>query len=77
MTDEVTEEDKKMLQSGGLEPVLVTAIGAPRPSHVSEWDRVGYTKLNLWSMQEWEKLVYIDADCLIVFRTWKKCKRIL
>jgi hypothetical protein len=65
-TDGITEEDTKVLRNGGLEPVPVQPIEGPHPSHVSEWDRVGYTKLNLWRMEDWDVLVYIDADCLVV-----------
>jgi alpha-N-acetylglucosamine transferase len=66
VTRNMIDVDLAALRAGGLTPVVVDAIPAPSLSHVSEWDKAGYTKLNLWGLIEWDFLVYIDADCLIV-----------
>ena len=36
--------------------------GEPKPS----WVGSAYTKLHIWNMLEYEKVLYIDADCLIM-----------
>ena len=66
VTKNMIDVDLAALRSGGLTPVVVDSIPAPSLSHVSEWDKAGYTKLNLWGLIEWDFLVYIDADCLVV-----------
>jgi hypothetical protein len=44
-------------------------IAAPRTSDVEAWNQSGYTKLNLWTLVRYSKIVYIDADCLVVERS--------
>jgi len=31
----------------------------------SNWTSCGYSKLNLWSLTDYERLIYIDADCIV------------
>ena len=38
------------LLQGGLTCIRVDPIAAPKLSGVGEWDKVGYTKLNLWGL---------------------------
>jgi glycogenin len=51
-------------------PVLLHSVppiaipGAPC-GHVPAWAAVGYTKLNLWGLRAWRKVVYLDADTLV------------
>ncbi|EKX51383.1 hypothetical protein GUITHDRAFT_65972, partial [Guillardia theta CCMP2712] len=33
---------------------------------IDAWDQSGYTKLNIWKLTEFSKLVYVDADCLVM-----------
>ena len=66
VTKHLDGSDLESLRAGGMSTILVDAIPAPVSSNVQEWDIVGYTKLNLWGMSDWDFLVYIDADCLIV-----------
>mmetsp|Transcript_10345 Transcript_10345/g.16884 ORF Transcript_10345/g.16884 Transcript_10345/m.16884 type:complete len:259 (+) Transcript_10345:344-1120(+) len=38
-----------------------------KDSHVRSWAETGFTKLQIWNFgHEFERVVYIDADCLIV-----------
>ena len=40
----------------------------PNPNtsvHVDGWVNAGYTKLQLWGLTQFKKVVYIDADCLV------------
>ena len=66
VTEHLDDTDVSSLTLGGLTPIQVDPIAAPNVSNVREWDAVGYTKLNLWGLIDWDFLVYIDADCLIV-----------
>ena len=66
VTNALGQQDLDSLRAGGLLPLVVDLILAPCESGIREWADVGYTKLNLWSLTDWDKLVYIDADCLIV-----------
>ena len=34
--------------------------------HVKGWVNAGYTKLRAWSLVEFSKLVFIDADCVVL-----------
>ena len=66
VTSNLSDQDWHLLRAGGLEPVLVESIAAPSPSGIDQWDDVGYTKLNLWRLVDWDLLVYFDADCLVL-----------
>ncbi|KAJ0394735.1 hypothetical protein P43SY_003765 [Pythium insidiosum] len=49
----------------------VPDIGIPeltpvRTVHVAGWVNSGYSKLNVFALEEYEKVVYIDADCLVL-----------
>ncbi len=66
VTRNIGNQDLDALRAGGMTPIVVDSIPAPSRSHVSEWDNAGYTKLNLWGLVEWDFLVYIDADCLVL-----------
>lgn len=44
----------------------VDPIPNPNTSvHVDGWVNAGYTKLQLWGLTQFKKVVYIDADCLV------------
>ena len=39
----------------------------PKPSHVQSWDeKCGWTKLHLFELEEYDTILYIDADSLVV-----------
>lgn len=44
-------------------PESVTDIASV---HVPGWVNSGYTKLNIFAMEEYEQIVYIDADALVL-----------
>jgi alpha-N-acetylglucosamine transferase len=35
-------------------------------SHVVGWAETGYTKLHLWSLVQFDHVVYLDADTLVL-----------
>ena len=48
--------------------VVVTPIANPnaKESHVEGWVNSGYTKLHIWNLVDYDKVVYIDADTLVL-----------
>ena len=44
----------------------VEPIQNPYSSHEQRWMDVGMTKLRIWQLEEYQKVVYIDADCLVL-----------
>ena len=49
--------------------VTVKPIENPSASkdvHVKGWINAGYTKLHIWNLQSYQKVVYIDADALVL-----------
>lgn len=49
-----------------LVPRLVEAIANPHHTDVPGWVNSGFTKLRLWENTDYDKLVYIDADCIVL-----------
>ena len=71
ITEDVTEEGRKiLLESGYSDLPVVDKIVPERTDGIKDrykdnsW--MMYTKLNLWSLTQYEKLAFLDADCLIV-----------
>jgi glycogenin glucosyltransferase len=48
------------------EPAAAAAAAAPASVHVPSWVDTGYTKLGLWGLTQFSKVVYLDADMLVV-----------
>jgi alpha-N-acetylglucosamine transferase len=44
----------------------VEALPNPFQPHVQGWVDSGFTKLWVWAMTEYERVVYVDADCLVL-----------
>eukprot|EP00931_Biecheleriopsis_adriatica_P070286 TRINITY_DN44063_c0_g1_i1.p1 TRINITY_DN44063_c0_g1~~TRINITY_DN44063_c0_g1_i1.p1 ORF type:complete len:251 (-),score=36.41 TRINITY_DN44063_c0_g1_i1:294-1046(-) len=44
----------------------VEAIANPHTTDVAGWVNSGFTKLRLWEQEDFVKLIYIDADCLVL-----------
>ena len=44
---------------------LVPHIGKPNLS-TGSWEESQYTKLHLWTLTQYRKVFYVDADCLVV-----------
>ena len=48
---------------------LIECEPIPNPHadvHVQQWLDVGFTKLRLWEQVQFEQILYIDADCVVV-----------
>jgi len=67
VTPQVTEGIRKGLR--GLCDDLIEVQPIPNPyatqTHVSGWVDSGFTKLRIWSLLRFERVVYLDADCLV------------
>ena len=44
---------------------MVPHIGKPNLS-TGSWEESQYTKLHLWTLTQYRKVFYVDADCLVV-----------
>lgn len=49
-----------------LQMRLVEAITNPHETSVEGWINSGFTKLRLWQQDDFDKIVYIDADCVVL-----------
>lgn len=45
---------------------LVAGIENPHETDVAGWANSGFTKLRVWEQDDYEKIVYVDADCLVL-----------
>ena len=70
VTSEVTTEGRERLTKVGYELLDIERIVPNRVSGIKDrykdnsW--MMFTKLNLWRQLDYEKLVFIDADCLVL-----------
>lgn len=66
-TSQVDQSVLSRLSSDPLiETRLVEAIPNPHQTDVAGWRNSGFTKLRIWEQTDFQKLVYIDADCLVL-----------
>lgn len=53
----------------------IEASGKPKPS----WFGSAYTKLHIWTLTEYKKVFYVDADCMVtgqldhIFKAYEAC----
>ncbi|RYG53797.1 hypothetical protein EON66_08015 [archaeon] len=67
VTPNVSSHTRKRCTDAGLVLQLVEHIRRPPDAgeaHVEGWALADYTKLHIWSLTRWRKLVYFDADML-------------
>jgi len=70
VTEEVTEDGRKQLLDSGLELIVVDKIIPNRVDGIidrykdNSW--MMFTKLNIWNQTQFDKLVYLDADCIAI-----------
>ena len=67
-TDAVSPRVVAQLRALGAEALHVPAIANPHAAaaHVAGWVNSGYTKLQIWGLTQFKKVVFLDADCLVV-----------
>ena len=59
---------EQLRREDGIQLIQVTDIPSPgaNESHVPGWINSGYTKLHVFNLIQFSKVVYIDADCLVL-----------
>lgn len=61
---------KHVLARLGQDPILtlrrVEPIASPYSTDVAAWENSALTKLRLWEQTDFDQVVYIDADCLVL-----------
>ncbi|CAJ1357453.1 unnamed protein product [Effrenium voratum] len=66
-TDQVSANTVSRLEADASVAVrAVEAIPNPHSTDVPGWVNSGFTKLRIWEQDDFAKLVYIDADCLVL-----------
>lgn len=68
VTSNIDKRSRRVLLSSGFDQIIeVDSIPNPNQSvHVQSWIDVGFTKLRIWSLTQYSKVLYIDADCVIL-----------
>jgi len=65
-TSAVSRGTLARLRDPFIELRCVDALASPHITAVAAWENSGFTKLRVWEQVDFEKLVYIDADCLVL-----------
>eukprot|EP00903_Cladosiphon_okamuranus_P017748 g16337.t1 len=71
VTPGVSEMKRQALRAAAdevieVEPIAMPAKEAADHDGVPTWAQVGYTKLRLWGLTQYKRIVYIDADALVM-----------
>eukprot|EP01083_Nonionella_stella_P191813 709667_1 len=70
VTNNISNDNKQLLLSSGFDQVIeideIPNPNSPSSVHVQNWIDVGFTKLRIWSLVQFDTALYIDADCVIV-----------
>jgi len=67
VTCQVSKITQLQIKSLGVKLVVVKPIGNPNTnSHAPGWVNSGYTKLHIWNLTEFDKVVYVDADTIVL-----------
>lgn len=68
ITPNVSEKTKEILMSHDIDFITVQGIESPRlvtEEHLKRWNYT-YSKLNIFGLTQFDKLVYLDSDMLIL-----------
>jgi glycogenin glucosyltransferase len=67
VTPQVSPSAQKKLAASGACVIEVADIPNPNSNvHVEGWVNSGYTKLHIWNLTQYDKLLYLDADTIVV-----------
>ena len=68
VTKQVSKRNIEKLRRNVDRVEIVEPIANPnaKKSHVEGWINSGYTKLHIWNLIDYDKVVYIDADTLVL-----------
>eukprot|EP00808_Paulinella_micropora_P031986 g39500.t1 len=67
VTEDVSAAARTKLAVHGYHVIAVPNLPLPAgvSSHVPAWEAVGYTKLRLWQLEQFKRIVYLDADTVV------------
>ena len=63
-TDDVSAENRKILEGDGWKIKQTNAIETPYTNHAKQYDKV-FTKLLVWTLTEYRRIVFMDSDTLV------------
>jgi len=69
VTPAVSARSRSALRARGASVLEVEPIANPNPRegvHVAGWVNAGYTKLRLWGLVQFGRVLFLDADALVV-----------
>ena len=66
VTPNLSNHSLQLLTASSYTLLLVHPLPCPFRSHVASWSAVGLTKLRVFSLIRYSRLLYIDADCLVL-----------
>lgn len=67
VTPEISRTTKYVLRRRlNVHIIELEGLENPFKAHVEGWNRAGFSKLELWRQTQFDRIVYIDADCLVV-----------
>uniref|UniRef100_A0A7S3PP17 Hexosyltransferase n=1 Tax=Aplanochytrium stocchinoi TaxID=215587 RepID=A0A7S3PP17_9STRA len=70
VTPNVSKVTRVILKRTGATVTTVESIENPHlasnANANSNWTNCGFTKLRIWSLTQYDKIVYIDADCVVL-----------
>eukprot|EP00397_Hematodinium_sp_SG-2012_P039101 GEMP01042637.1.p1 GENE.GEMP01042637.1~~GEMP01042637.1.p1 ORF type:complete len:242 (+),score=52.29 GEMP01042637.1:190-915(+) len=64
-TPQVSEGVRKRIEDAGMDVIVVEPIAAPWTTAVEAWRNCAATKLHIWNLTKFTKIVYLDSDCLV------------
>lgn len=71
ISEEVSEENKQKIKQAGAEILIVPKIHSSSSGEDGDRFEVGknwltFTKLNVFNLLQFDKVVYVDADCIVL-----------
>ena len=63
-TDDVSAENRKILEGDGWKIKQTNAIATPYTNHAKQYNKV-FTKLLVWTLTEYRRIVFMDSDTLV------------
>jgi len=66
VTPEVSARVRRVLGRAADSVVDVLPISNPHATHVAGWADAGFTKLRIWQQTQFDRIVYVDADAVVV-----------
>ena len=66
ITPNLSKETMELLETSKMKLIKITPIKNPILDDPSDRRYYNYSKLNMWSLTQFEKIVYLDADMIVL-----------